>query len=61
MRKKMVVLIMVLAFAAASLVPATASANLKFPLCHNGHTIEVDLSGTAAHTAHGDTAGPCPE
>ena len=61
MRKKILILVMAVAFAAASLlVPATASANIKFPVCHNGHTIEVDLSGTAAHTAHGDAAGPCP-
>ena len=56
MRKMILILIMAVAFAAASLlVPATAFANIKFPLCHNGQIIEVDLSATSAHIAHGDT------
>jgi hypothetical protein len=55
MRKKILVLLLAVAFAAASLMPATASANIKFPLCHNGQIIEVDLSATSAHSAHGDT------
>ena len=64
MRKMILILIMAVAFAAASLlVPATASADhIKAPVCHNGETIEVDPSSLKAHiTGHGDTLGPCVE
>ena len=61
MRKKILVLLMALAFAAASLlVPATASARLiKAPVCHNGHNIEVNPNSLAGHIGHGDTLGAC--
>jgi len=32
---------------------------IKFPMCHNGQTIEVALAAVPAHLAHGDTMGPC--
>jgi len=31
----------------------------KVTICHNGHTIVVDLHAVPAHLAHGDTLGPC--
>lgn len=33
----------------------------KVTLCHEGQTIEVAPAAVAAHLAHGDTLGPCPE
>jgi hypothetical protein len=32
----------------------------KVIICHNGHTIRVSERAVAAHLAHGDTLGPCP-
>ena len=61
MRKKILVLLMAVAFAAASLlVPATASAAIKVPLCHNGEDISVGPNAFQAHLNHGDTLGSCP-
>ena len=60
MRKKLLILLMAVAFAAASLMPATVSAQLiKAPVCHNGHSIEVDPNSLAGHIGHGDTLGDC--
>lgn len=33
----------------------------KVTICHEGQTIEVDMSALPAHYEHGDTLGPCPE
>ena len=56
MRKKILILIMAVAFAAASLMPATASAAaLKFCIEHNGaHEIVISFSAFQAHLDHGD-------
>ena len=56
MRKKLLILIMAVAFAAASLVPATASAAaLKFCIEHKGvHEIVISFSALQAHLDHGD-------
>ncbi len=55
MRKKILILLMAVAFAAASLLmPATASANVLFPMCHNGAVLFVDASAGQAHLNHGD-------
>ena len=56
MRKKILVLLMAVAFAAASLlVPATALASANIPVCHDGKIIHVDINAFAAHIGHGDT------
>ncbi len=64
MRKKLLILIMALAFVAASLLmPATAFA-AQFPVCHNGEVLFVDANAGQAHLSHGDTIVtseiPCP-
>lgn len=60
MRKKILILLMAVAFAAASLLaPATAFADAD--LCvvhnveHNGVIIAVDAQSLQAHLDHGDT------
>ena len=61
MRKKILILLMAVAFAAASLLmPATASAAL-FDVCHKGDTLSVDPNAFKAHIGHGDEPGACPE
>ncbi len=56
MRKKILILLMAVAFAAASLlVPATASATANIPVCHKGEVIFVDFEGQNGHFIHGDT------
>ncbi len=65
MRKKILVLLLALAFAAASLLmPAAASANILFPVCHGGEVLFIDANAAQAHLSHGDTPVtatiPCP-
>ena len=57
MRKKILILIMAVTFAAASLLmPATASANFMVCLVHNDHPeIIIDINAAAVHVGHGDT------
>ena len=63
MRKKLLILIMAVAFAAASLVPATAFAGnlIKQPVCHNGELKFVEPHALQAHFDHGDVAPTQPE
>ena len=64
MRKKILVLIMAVAFAAAMLVPATAAADANVPVCHKGNILPVDIQAFIAHIGHGDQIpdefGDCP-
>ena len=58
MRKKILILLMAVAFAAASLLmPATAFAKTNACVVHNGAALNVDTSAAQAHLAHGDS--PC--
>lgn len=60
MRKKIIILLMAVAFAAASLLmPATAFAKTNACLIHNGEALNVDTSAAQAHLDHGDD--PCPQ
>ncbi len=60
MRKKILILIIAVAFAAALLAPVTAFAAQQFEVCHNGQTLSVPLEGALAHLNHGDAPGSCP-
>lgn len=33
----------------------------KVAICHKGHTLSVAEAAVAAHLAHGDTLGACPQ
>ncbi len=39
----------------------TAQRDRKVEICHNGRTIMVSENAVAAHLAHGDCLGPCPD
>ena len=53
MRKKILILIVAVAIAAALLLPATAFA-AQFPVCHNGAVLSLDPNAIQAHLNHGD-------
>ena len=55
MRKKILILLMAMVFAAAALLPATASATANIPICHKGEVIFADFEGQNGHFVHGDT------
>jgi hypothetical protein len=38
----------------------SVNAGYRIQMCHNGHTIAVDMAAVQTHLDHGDTAGPCP-
>jgi hypothetical protein len=51
-----------------SVLPGSGYAKGKVDVCHippgnpgNAHTINISESAVAAHLAHGDTLGPCPD
>ncbi len=54
MRKKLLILIMALAFVAASLLMPATSFAAQFPVCHNGAVLSLDPSAIQAHLNHGD-------
>ena len=55
MRKRILVLIMAVVFAAAALVPATASAGFKVCVVHNEENeIVVSFNAFNTHLGHGD-------
>ncbi len=64
MRTKLLVLVSIAGLLAVAAVPVLAARGgtgrgHNVPICHKGHTINVDPHAVPAHLRHGDSAGAC--
>jgi hypothetical protein len=64
MRTKLLVLVSIAGLLAIAAVPVLAARGgtgrgHNVPICHRGHTINVDPHAVPAHLRHGDSAGAC--
>jgi len=61
MRMKIALLALAAGLLGGAAIPVLAArgGTGKVIVCHKGHTINISTSALPAHTAHGDSIGPC--